>query len=55
MITTFTDVDQAIEEADYRSQTEYTPQAICSHEVGYSVLPLSQVDELSGVLEVIRS
>jgi len=53
-MTTFYDVDAAVEEAEFRAQMEGRDMAICAWIAGYSVKPKSRAPKAK-ILEIIRS
>lgn len=50
--TIFTEPNLALEEAEYRAKSEKTDMSICSHEDGYTVMPLEKAKR---VIEVVRA
>ena len=53
-MTTFYDVDAAVEEAEFRAQMEGQSMAICAWIAGYSVAPESRAPKAK-ILEIVRA
>lgn len=53
-MTTFYDVDAAVEEAEFRVKFEGRDMAICAWIAGYSVTPKSRAPKAK-ILEIVRA
>jgi len=53
-MTTFYDVDAAVEEAEFRAQMEGRDMAICAWIAGYSVTQKSRAPKAK-ILEIVRA